>query len=483
LKFKFWAGNTLNYCLRVLLLPLVICSMGMAFHSLPLIWTASSTGFILLNGVLIILTLLLARGIYLLYKRGYSAEFLLCILIGIALICRLIWVFSVNTQPVSDFLIMYNTGAEAFKGNFTGFHGTAYFARFPHITIPALYFGFFQWLFKSPLIAIKLTSVVWSTISVYLIYSIVKEVFGKGMALSAALIAALYPAFIMYTSVISTESAALCLFLWSVYIFIKVIKKKLRAEWFLLCGLLLSMGNFLRMVGPVMVIAYIMYLLIFRSSLHSLKGSIYIAVSFLVPLVLISTLLIKTDLTENPLWKGVEPASTSILKGTNLQTMGGWNPEDAAIYEKYDRDYEAVDKAAKAIIKDRLTNTPPFKLVRFYIAKYSTQWSVGDYAGYSWAIADFKPNEIPKWTEWYKFYTQLLHAVIIVLVYLGLYLPKNRRQEESFSAVNLFYIVFYGYMLLYLITEMQPRYAFSSSWVFILLLPAGIERIRLWLDF
>jgi hypothetical protein len=75
--------------------------------------------------------------------------------------------------------------------------------------------------------------------------------------------------------------------------------------------------------------------------------------------------------TEHPLWKGREPAAISILKGTNIEARGAWNEEDELLSSKYDFDYEAVDKAAKKLIRERLTSTPPAVLLKFYVDKFT----------------------------------------------------------------------------------------------------------------
>ncbi|MDZ5035384.1 hypothetical protein GNF81_22155, partial [Clostridium perfringens] len=105
-------------------------------------------------------------------------------------------------------------------------------------------------------------------------------------------------------------------------------------------------------------------------------------------LFLVSFTLQSLKITEFPLWKGSEPKITNILKGTNIESGGRWNEEDASVPEKYNYDYEKVKEASAQIIKDRLTTTPPIELVKFYIKKFALQWNEGDFGGIYWTKLD-----------------------------------------------------------------------------------------------
>ena len=61
--------------------------------------------------------------------------------------------------------------------------------------------------------------------------------------------------------------------------------------------------------------------------------------------------------------------------------------------------------------------------------------------------------------------------------YISLFNKKRINNKES--TINLFYIILCGYGLLYLLTEMQGRYAYIVSWLFIIFSISGIEYIML----
>jgi len=78
------------------------------------------------------------------------------------LIIRLLWFFNIDSVPISDFGLMYNSGKDLIDGSHYMFWGTHYFARFPHMSLTVMYFGFVQQLFSNPLGAIRLLNIVFS---------------------------------------------------------------------------------------------------------------------------------------------------------------------------------------------------------------------------------------------------------------------------------------------------------------------------------
>ena len=141
----------------------------------------------------------------------------------IAFIIRLIWIVTVKTLPTSDFKLMYETGRIVSNGNFSAFYGHNYFALFPHDSITVLYFSLFFKFLGNPLFLIKFMNVIYETVSVYIVYLIVKNTYNDRVGKIGALLITLFPPFIMYCSETMAENMAIPLFLISVYLFIKYI--------------------------------------------------------------------------------------------------------------------------------------------------------------------------------------------------------------------------------------------------------------------
>lgn len=452
-----------NISLRILLVPvLYVCFLLLRKY-------VRNTS-IDLSLLLIFFAFLCFSALYLGIKKGFKQSNILLIIIIVALVLRIGYVLSINNQPTSDFSIVYDSAEELLNGNYSSFKGSGYIARFPHLTILTLYYAFVRNFFAYPLIVIKVINSIFSTFDVILIYYITKECFNYSKkCLWAALITTLYPPLVVYPAAYNTENIAIPFFLASIYMFILVINNRKNAKWLLLCGFLLTIGNLFRMVGQVMIIAFFMFIFIYlrKSFLEKGKNAIYILGSFFIPLMLLSNLLIMTGITQFQLWKGSEPFWTSVLKGTNIESHGRWNHEDAIVPDTYNFEYDKVAAACKAIIRERLTSTPIKDLGKFYLRKFTYQWREGDFSASYWAQRNTDPQNIMiNLEDNAPIYSQLFFFVLMLLSYIGLY---NKDQYLKNNVINLFYIIFCGYALLYLITESQDRYSFIVCWLFVIL--------------
>ena len=102
--------------------------------------------------------------------------------------------------------------------------------------------------------------------------------------------------------------------------------------------------------------------------------------------------------------------------------------------------YDDIQNACKDIIFERLTTTPITELLSFYIEKYWVQWSEGDLSGVFWSQLNVREEDIIiKFDKGGKEIFQVIYALIIVLVFIGLF---NKKRFKDNSEINLFYIIF-----------------------------------------
>ena len=361
---------------------------------------------------------------------------------------------NVNTIPTSDFMTIYNSAQKFVNSDTSMFWGHAYIARFPHLTIMVLYMAFMIKFFPvNNIVFMKLINLVLGVLTIYLIYLIVKEVFNSNKkGIYAAVLASVFPSLVTYTGVFCTENIAIPFYLISAYMFILTIRKKKSKYSLILSGVALSLGNLFRMVAAIMIIAYTMYVLIYSKDklLSKLRNIALFMIPYYLVLNLVSSTLQGLKITEYPLWKGSEPKITNVLKGTNIESLGRWNEEDAFIVEENNYDYEKIEEASKKIIKERLTTTPLPKLLGFYIKKLAVQWSIGDSDGIYWTKHKVPKEDII--VDPSLEFPQIIYSGIMILVFLGI---LNRRKNNELEEVNLFYIILCGYGAMNLITESQ----------------------------
>ena len=469
-NFKNIFINMVINTLKILFLVL-FCGAG-------LLTISFSKGINLITFLSIIIFAIVMFVIYKTIKnKSLNLKNKVIIIIFIGMILRILWLINVNTQPYSDFETLYNGAIALINNDNTLFTGVNYIARFPQLSYMIVYMAVIMKLFGQAVLTIKIGNLIFSIITMYLIYKVSLEVFEEeNLALVSLGISAIFAPMITYVGVLATENIAIPFYLASIYFFIKAIKKDMSLGLLALSGLLLGIGNLFRMVAVIMVIAYVMYILIFEDKkiISKIKSSIVIVIMFVSVLVSGSFLLKSLGITEVHLWKGKEPAVTNILKGSNIESFGRFNDEDAAIPEKYNYDYDKVKDVSIEIIKERLTTTSPIRLAIFYGGKFIGQWGQGDMSGISWSESGAEKIGVIN-SENSKVVVQLAYISIISLSFISLFNKKRIIYENKI--INLFYIILCGYGCFYLISEMQGRYAYIACWLFIIFATSGVEKV------
>ena len=247
-----------NYALRVIFSIIAVGVVGMLGMYM---FFQNSIVNIPLIAVYVCFTLLF---IYALRKK-IDCKIILGVIIAGGFLLRIMWCFSIKNYPASDYKTIYDSAQLFLQGNKSMFFGTSYFARFPHLIIFVMYVASVIKMFGSQsLIVLKLINVIFSTISIYMIYRIAEEIFkDKKKSMVTVFIAALFPASIIYTAVYCTENIAILFYLISVYIFILVMNNKKNDKYLILSGLMLLIGHLFRMAAQVVICAYILYILIY----------------------------------------------------------------------------------------------------------------------------------------------------------------------------------------------------------------------------
>lgn len=468
-------SNFLRYAVIIFLAITTLGSIGRIYFPFNL------STFIHQSIILIILLILFVY----FYKKHMNGWFKsldkflsgnnLWIILLIAFTLRLLWIIVVPTIPSSDFNLMYEYAGVASQGEFYGFKGTSYFARFAHDIITVLYFSLFYKFTSNPLWWVKFFNVIFSTLSVYFIYLLLKELFNKNRAVLGALLLALYPPYIMFTSETMSENMAIPFYILSIYLFIKTLKSEKKHWLLLVSGICLSLGNMFRMVGLIVIIAYGVYLFIYKGFNKGIKSTSLLIIGFILPMYITSTLLISSGITEAHIWQSKESNITSILKGTNFKYYGRWNPEDAQLPIDYNHDSEKIEAASKAIIKERFQKASAGEIGTFYLTKLILQWSIGDFDAVTWTVESSVPTSFTNFLMKNKRFLELICSIYFIML-LILSLKKvllNKVPEE----INFFYILLGGFVLLYLITEVQSRYSFIIGWIFIIFVVADSRRL------
>lgn len=406
--------------------------------------------------------------IFMLLKIDIKNKISIIFFIGI--IIRIIWTCYIQSKLVSDYLTIYNTANEFLLGDITGLRGYNYLSRFPHLIPMMLYMSCIIYLFGSyNIVVFKIINILLSGISMILIIKLSKYFLKneKSKVIVCFLSAINIPS-ICYVSTYCTENVAIPLYLFTILIFFKTLElNKNRSQYIglIFTGIMLYISNLFRCVGIVFLLAFSIYLIFYTKDTKNKKiiNVSLIILAYLLISMVISYSLIGLGIIERPLWKGTEPKITSVLKGSNISSFGRWNQQDADFISANLQNKKLEQMCNEKIIQ-RISNISIYDFIKFLICKYAVLWSFNDCGGIMWAT-----NNLNDSTILLKEF-QIFGIVIVILSFLSIY-------RENTQQTKLTYLLFVGITCFFILLEVQPRYSYIISWVFIFMAAQEIEYI------
>lgn len=390
----------------------------------------------------------------------------LIILILIALVPRLAWIYYVQTQPFSDFLHLYNYGINGSQGNFKGF--ADFYAVFPFkIGFGMVLAGLFS-IFGTSLMAVKLFNVALSIVLVILLYTGGKMLYGEKAARIAALLLAVWPAQIMYTSVIASEHLFMVLFTSAVLLMLRFIKKYTYKNYegyngnllLITIGVLTAGAQLVRPMAVILLPVLAVFVLIYKKYRANTFFSIGLGIKSIILVVVCYFAVINIVNIPIESATGIDVTRSdsgfNLMIGTNIKAKGMFNNEDFKIIEKNKYDFDKVHKEAKQIALERLKSDPK-QLIKLAKEKFEILWGNENY-GYYWstlpANASKVENIIKAHPRVFQGISQTFYIIIILMaICAALYTLKHRRYDAL-----IVLMIFGGILLSYTLLEVQSRY-------------------------
>lgn len=414
--------------------------------------------------------ILAALAIVLSYKLDIlskiSTKVFLILLIVIALVPRLVWIYFVQTQPFSDFLHLHNYGINASQGDFTGF--VNFYAVFPFKMGYGMVLAGLYSLFGTGLMVAKLFNVALSIILVLLLYAGGKMLYSEKAGRIAALLLAVWPAQIMYTSVIASEHLFMVIFTASVLLILRFIKKYTyknyefyNGNWILIgIGVLVAFAQLVRPMAMLLLPVFAVFVLIYKRYRANTIASVGLSVKSIALVIICYFGVI--NLVNIPVQKvtGIDitqsEAGFNLMIGTNIKYNGAWNENDFGIIEKNNYDFDKVHKEAKQIAIQRLKGDPK-QLIKLAINKYKILWGNENY-GYYWstvAAEDSKAETMIKSHP--RVFYGLSQAFYILIILMAICACFYTLSEKRYDALIIL-MIFGGILISYTLLEVQSRY-------------------------
>ncbi len=409
------------------------------------------------------------------YKIEVSPVIFLVGIFLISFMLKAIFVLVTNTQPVSDFKGFYDYAARLANGD-TSWSKWSYFSVWAYQTGPISYYAILMKIFGTGLLPLKLSNCFFMAGTNSLIYLIARKITGEKAARCSALLYMCYPTTFFLAPVLSNQQFAAFMFFAAIYVL--MIGKVNWALRGIISGVLAALGNVVRPIGAVVVVALIVWgiiELIENRKLVIVKTIAVFLIVYLITLWGVSSYLINKDispygLSNNfPLWK--------FVVGLNYKTTGQFSYEDQNNIFII-QDSEKRNEAARAAIKERLSISPK-QMSIFLIKKQWIMW--GGMDTLRWTFYVYKDGKLVLPEGFERLENRMLktekmyYFSVLLLLLIGLiHVLKKKNCNTTTLYLSLLLLAYY---FAHILIEVQVRYRYFAMIAVFILLSHGAQFI------
>lgn len=416
----------------------------------------------------------LAAGAALLVRRMESSSDTAVIFatIVLTLVLRVAWVALVDTTPTSDFHEYHRYATAVAQGDVRS-HGW-FFIVFPFKVVYALILGgIYSVTTVHPTIA-GAVNIVASCGMVVMMYTVTRRWYDRSVACAAALLAAIWPLQIAFTSVAAQEHIFLVLYLCVVAAMLALPRRTHVAQIVvraLIIGACIAVANLFR---PVAVIAFpvlVLFVVAWRWRDVSRRW-VYRAVTVGTALC---AFVVSTSLFNIPIERitGIDINKArpgfSIYVGTHAPSHGMWFPESYNLVYRTAYNADTVHRRSMEAAMQQIT-ADPIGMVILAVEKFHYFWASGEYA-VMYATREMGQRGISPWIAAHHtsalVASQAMYAVLIGLA--GVALWRRHRQITELDGIVV--TTFLVHVACFTILEIQSRYHMVVE--LMLLIPAA----------
>ena len=284
----------------------------------------------------------------------------------------------VGGKPVQDFATMYQAACQMAQGS-RQYLDNEYFYNWAYQTGFTAYEALVIRLFGEGLLPLRVANALFMGGTGCLVYGVGRRFLPERGALAASLLYALYPAPYFLSGVLTNQHIAL--FFYALGLWLLARRERLSPLRALGAGLCLSLGNVMRPIGAVVVLA-----LVFWAAVRMLRwkgpgvlreGGLLLAaaVTYYASGEIFSALTRGLGLNPEGLANNL-PAWKFVL-GLNLESGGAWNQADYDAYYLLPR--QEAGPAMEAVVGQRLSSLGVGGFLRLFWKKSQTLWGSLEY--------------------------------------------------------------------------------------------------------
>lgn len=420
--------------------------------------------------------------VFVIRGRGSSRRFALLLFV-LAFLLKGVFTLAVNTQPESDFYLMYSAAQDLAQG-VNSMAGNGYFQTWSYQSAFVAWMALFIRLFNADLVFFKLMNCLLSALSAVLIYLLARRFASERGARVSGLLFMCYPGTFVLVSVLTPQHLSEFLLLAAVYAFSSPgtgIKRRLLLS--AAAGALLTLSNAARPLGMLVVLAVAAYTVIgaaawlknrrYKITTLLSRAAVFLAVYFVLTAGL-SGLVKVTGLNEHglannmPEWK--------IIVGLNQESGGQYNDGDVdKVFNSGDPD------AVERLMEERLSISPGDFLSLAY-RKAALLW--GSFEPTAWAFTDnvFREAGTPGKAD---LLARAIRAFSIIAgayyIFMNLLAAAGTlrvfRKKELNEAYMLLILIALAYFFAHTIIEVQVRYRSLMTAVTAPLMALGADAV------
>ena len=404
--------------------------------------------------------------------RGFAP-----VLFFIRFALALFFILWLDSQPVQDFATMHTAAGQLAEGS-RAYLDNIYFFNWAYQSAFVAYEALVIALFGNSLLPLQLLNALFLAGTNVLIYLIAKRFLPKRAAMTVGVFYAIYPAPLFLAGVLTNQHLSVFLLYSALYLLLGKEPSPLRA---LGAGALIALGNAMRPIGVILMLAALLWLLIralHQADLRCILHGLCVAASYFAVGAALSGLIMVTGI--NPAGLGNNQPMWKFVVGLNQDSNGCWNRADydAFLSLPTQEGHEAMTKA----VKERLS-VGPMKLAGLAWRKSAVMWAGNEDLYWGFGHLDqeapaIAPSIPLTWNSLQLLFGGLDKGIYLLAFGLALcgLLLRLRKPEGCGRSLPLV-LLLCGYYAVHLIVEVQSRYRyFLMPCVFLL---AGIFIARL----
>lgn len=416
-----------------------------------------------MSGLPLVLVGLAGGSVYLLLCINFapSDKRMLPVLFFLRLGLAVAFALILAPEPIQDFQTMYGAACQLAQGDMS-YLQDPYYTKWAYQSAFVAYEAGVIRLFGPGLLPLRLLNCLYMSGTACLTYLIGKTFLPQRAAAAVALLYAVYPAPLQLAGTLTNQHLSVFLLYLAVWLLVK--EGPLTFPRAVGAGVLIALGNAIRPIGIVLVLALLLFGLL--RCLMGQEGPFLprllrwasAAVTYFAAFALITTAVVTSGI--NPLGLSNQLPSWKFLVGLNQDSNGSWNRQD---YETYQTEpFPQSEQAMQAEIRQRLS-VGPVELGKLAVRKSAVMW--GDYEDFYWGFSS-KDSESAAlgpatWGQLQLLAVRLDKGIYLLVLALCLgALVSSVVRGSTGSTPLLLAILFCGYYAVHLIIEIQSRYRY-----------------------